>query len=240
MMFLLFAFFTVACSNESALPSAASTASSKIGSIAANSPREVTTESVQTRERQYTIVIDPGHGGKDPGSTGVSGQFEKAFTLSLSQKLAALLKTDTRFLVFMTRDDDSFLSSESLFRPQFANDLDADMFISIHGNTFESPDASGTESFYYHDESMPFAEIIHKHAAEATGFTDRGYKQEGYYVIRETEMPSVLIEIGYMTNPDNEREMWKDDFQNRVAQAIVNGINEYVESSIPLKDSNVY
>ncbi|MFF2479600.1 N-acetylmuramoyl-L-alanine amidase [Paenibacillus sp. NPDC058071] len=205
----------------------------KNGSAIPASPEQsatVTTESYGGADNLYTIVIDPGHGGKDPGSTGASGMFEKNFTLRQSLILAELLEQDPRFQVFMTRDDDVFLSTESHFRPNFANDMSADLFISIHGNTYESSDAAGTESYYYHKESLPFAEIMHKHVTEATGFTDRGVKKQNYFLIRETTMPSVLLELGYMTNPGNETEMWSDEFQERVAKAIVAGVNEYLNT----------
>lgn len=177
------------------------------------------------------IVIDPGHGGEDNGATGASGQFEKDFTLSLSKKVEKLLKQESGIEVFMTRTDDSFISQESRYRPKYANKLNADLFISIHGNTFSDPDVSGTETFYYHKNSRLLAEIIQKHVVEATGFKDRGVQKQNLFVVKDTKMPAVLIEVGYLTNPQNESKMWTDDIQSDIATSIVEGIKEYKESS---------
>jgi N-acetylmuramoyl-L-alanine amidase len=177
----------------------------------------------------YTVVIDPGHGGEDPGATSVSGRFEKEFNLSVSQAIAAQLAQDPQIQIELTRTGDAFISTHELYRPEFANNLPADLFISIHGNTYEDASASGTESFYYHDESLALAETIHKHVFQATGLKDRGVKVENFFVLRETQMPSVLLELGYLTNPGDEAKMWTSEFQEAVAAAIVDGIREYLQ-----------
>ncbi|WP_208590956.1 N-acetylmuramoyl-L-alanine amidase family protein [Gracilibacillus suaedae] len=182
-------------------------------------------------ETTLKVVIDPGHGGKDKGATGASGKYEKSFTLSLSKKVEKLLKQEFGIEVFMTRTDDSFISQESRYRPKYANKLNADLFISIHGNTFSNPDVSGTETFYYHKNSHLLAEVIQNHVVEATGFRDRGIKKKDLFVVKDTEMPAALIEVGYLTNAQDESKMRTDDFQSRVASSIVEGIKEYKESS---------
>lgn len=176
------------------------------------------------------VVIDPGHGGIDAGATGVSGKYEKDFTLSLSKKVEQLLKKESDIEVLMTRSDDTFISQESRQRPKYANEVKADLFISIHGNTFSDSSVSGTETFYYHKNSQSFAEIMQKHVVEATGFRDRGVMERDLFVVKETEMPAALLEIGYLTNQEDEAKMWMDDFQNRVAASIVAGIKEYQEN----------
>lgn len=177
----------------------------------------------------YKIVIDPGHGGDDPGATGASGRYEKDFTLSVSKKIVRLLEQEPKIQVFMTREDDRTLSTADRFRPNFANDLQADLYLSVHGNTFESPSVSGIETFYYHDESLSLAETVHAKLAAASGFEDRGVKREDYYVLKETNMPAILMELGYLTNPQEEETMWTDEFQESVASAIVEGIKEYLQ-----------
>ncbi|MGM0838968.1 MAG: N-acetylmuramoyl-L-alanine amidase family protein [Bacillota bacterium] len=178
----------------------------------------------------YKIVIDPGHGGKDPGSIGASGSYEKDFTLTLAMKVSQLLEQVPQIEVYMTRDKDIFLSSESRVRPNFANDLGADLYISIHANTFTDPSVSGTESYYYNQKNSLFlANIIHKHVAEATGFSNRGVKKENYFVLKDTTMPATLLEIGYITNPKDEQIMLTDEFQESVAKSIKNGVKEYLE-----------
>jgi N-acetylmuramoyl-L-alanine amidase len=180
-------------------------------------------------EAKYIVVIDPGHGGEDPGATGVSGKYEKDFTLSLSKKVAQILEEEPEIEVHMTREDDTFISSKGSLRATFANDLNADLYISIHGNTFTDPDLSGTQSYYFHDYSRSFAEGMHQHVVNATGFTDQGIKEENYYVLRDTKMPSVLLEIGYLTNALEEQKMLRDDFQETIAASIYMGIKEYLD-----------
>jgi N-acetylmuramoyl-L-alanine amidase len=186
-----------------------------------------TSENNSSQVSSFKVVIDPGHGGHDVGATGASGQYEKDFTLSLSKKVKELLEQETDIEVFMTRADDTHISQESRYRPKYANEINADVFVSIHGNTFADSNVTGTETFYYHKYSKSFAEIIHHHLIQATGFKDRGVKKEEFFVLKDTDMPAVLLEIGYLTNPQDESEMLTDSFQNRVAQAIVDGIKEY-------------
>ncbi|SEU04990.1 N-acetylmuramoyl-L-alanine amidase [Salinibacillus kushneri] len=181
----------------------------------------------QNNNTALKVVIDPGHGGKDVGAKGASGQYEKDFTLSVSKKVEKLLEQESEIQVFMTRKDDSFISQESRYRPKYANNLNADLFISIHGNTFSNPNVSGTETFYYHNHSRIFAQIMQKNVVQATGFSNRGIKKENLFVVKDTKMPAALIEVGYLTNPQDESKMWTDDFHDRVAASIVEGIKEY-------------
>ena len=183
----------------------------------------------ESAEGPYKIVIDPGHGGKDPGSIGANGSYEKDFTLSLAMEVYHLLEKVPQIEVYMTRDKDIFLSAEARVRPNFANDLGADLFISIHANTFTDPSVSGTESYYYHQNSLSLANNIHKHVVKATGFRNRGTKKENYFVLKDTNMPAILLEIGYITNPEDEQTMLTNEFQQSVAKAINEGILEYLE-----------
>lgn len=180
-------------------------------------------------EPKYTIVLDPGHGGKDGGAIGASGKLEKDFTLQLSLLVKALLDDEEEIAVHMTRSDDTFISSVDRERAIIANDLDADVFISIHGNTFTDPSVAGTETFYYDDESYLLANALHREVARATGFRDRGVRTESYFVLRETDMPAVLIEVGYLTNEEEELALWSDDVQKDVAAAIVTGLKRYLD-----------
>ena len=186
-------------------------------------------EQAVAAEDAYTVVIDPGHGGKDNGATGVDGSYEKEFTLSLGKKIQSLLDEEPEINVLMTRDDDRFISQKSLERPELANENEADLYLSLHQDSFDDPDVSGTESFYYDDDSLDVAEIIQKHVVDTTGFNDRGVKRENLFVLRDSDMPSVLIEVGYLTNPDEQEKMNSDNFQEQIAQSIVDGIEEYRE-----------
>jgi len=196
--------------------------------LAGNQEAEGPPPPPEPEKEPFKVVIDPGHGGEDPGAEGASGSYEKDFTLAVSLKVASLLEDVPDVKVYLTRDKDVFLSSETRDRPNFANKLEADLFISIHANTFADPTVSGTETFYYHDNSLGLANIIHRHVVAATGFHDRGVSQENFFVLRDTTMPATLLEIGYLTNPADEQTMLTEEFQQAVAEAIVDGIKEYL------------
>jgi len=178
--------------------------------------------------KTYIVVLDPGHGGRDVGAAGINGLPEKEFTLSLAQKVRDLFGKEEQIQVYMTRDDDTFISTQDGFRPNYANNLKADLFVSIHGNSFSSASVSGTESYYHDLSSRQFAAIVHKHVARATGLRDRGLRRKDLFVLRDTHMPAVLLEIGYLTNPHDERLLGDENFQEKVAEAVVRGVKEYL------------
>ena len=128
----------------------------------------------------------------------------------------------------MTREEDVYPTRTE--RVQLANKLKADVFVSIHGNSVvASPQTTGTETFYYQrSSSKNLADVIHKHLIEAIGLKDRGVKNGSLQVIRETTMPAVLLEIGFLSNPEEEVALFSDSFQDKATQAIVDGIKEYV------------
>lgn len=181
----------------------------------------------EVHSERFTVVIDPGHGGKDTGAQGFSGQYEKDFTLSLAKKIAERLKQHREFKVYLTRETDTFLSAKKGERQEFANQIRADIYISVHGNTFTNPAVSGTETYYFSENSIELARILHKKIVSAAGFADRGVRKEPYLVLKGTDMPAVLLEIGYLTNPENEEKMFSTDFQQRIADAVYEGILEY-------------
>lgn len=174
------------------------------------------------------VVIDAGHGGTDPGTTSFTNKHEKDFTLALGLKVQHLLENEPNIELIMTRETDVYPTRTE--RVKLANDLKADVFVSIHGNSApRSPQAKGTETYYYQRaNSKELANIIHKKLVKALGFTDRGVKNESFQVIRETKMAAVLLEIGFLSNQEEEVAMMSEDNQNKAAQAIVDGIKEYL------------
>ncbi|MBO8170510.1 MAG: N-acetylmuramoyl-L-alanine amidase [Bacillaceae bacterium] len=172
----------------------------------------------------YLIVVDAGHGGKDPGAQGVSGNVEKDFNLDVAQRLVKLLKQYKEFQVVATRQDDTFLTLDE--RVQIANDMNADLFISIHANAYR-PTSRGTETYYYHQRSKNLAHVIHRHLLNATGFPDRKVQTAPFYVIKHTDMPAVLTETGFMTNQYENQMMLKPEFRQKVAESLAAGIRDY-------------
>jgi len=174
------------------------------------------------------IVIDAGHGGKDPGAEGASGREEKHFTLELALKVAALMEEEPGLTPYLTRSDDRFVELED--RAAFANELGADLFISLHGNYYadRKVSISGVETYYFDSASEPFARLMHGHVLEASGFPDRGVRRAAYKVLRLTDMPAVLLELGYLSTGAEERTMLSPEYQDRVARAIVQAVKEYL------------
>ncbi|MBC8080724.1 MAG: N-acetylmuramoyl-L-alanine amidase [Gorillibacterium sp.] len=176
--------------------------------------------------KKNIVVIDAGHGDRDPGAKSVTGKFEKTFNLSIAKKVEALLKKEPLIEVHMTRSNDTFVTLDN--RAAFANKLNANVFVSIHGNSFTSK-SNGTQTYYYNSYSKGLAGIIHKHLVEATGFRDDKVRKEDFRVIKKTEMPGVLLEVGYLSNRAEEALMYKPAFQDKVAAAIVAGIKEHLK-----------
>ncbi|MGG0172342.1 N-acetylmuramoyl-L-alanine amidase [Paenibacillus dokdonensis] len=174
------------------------------------------------------VVIDPGHGGSDPGTTSISNKHEKDFNLALSLKVQELLLKEPEIEVLMTRESDVYPTRTE--RVLFANKLNADVFVSIHGNSvLESPQANGTETHYYQrSSSKELANAIHKRLIKAMGLKDRGIKDNSFQVIRETNMAAVLLEVGFLSNTSDEKAMLSNTVQYKAAQAIVDGIKEYL------------
>ncbi|CEP67095.1 Cell wall hydrolase/autolysin, catalytic [Moorella glycerini] len=185
------------------------------------------------------IVIDPGHGtdtnGADPGAIGPTGVKEKDVNLAIAQKLAALLRS-ARASVYLTRNGETCPYTLA-GRAYYANDLGADLFISIHSNASYSPDASGTSTYFYappdtalgqqREERRRLAAAIQSALVAATGRKDLGILEANFSVLRNTEMPSVLVETAFISNPTEEQLLNSPAFQARVAEGIFNGISAY-------------
>jgi len=177
----------------------------------------------------HKVVIDAGHGGTDPGASAADGTFEKNLNLSLALKVTDILKEKSNIELIMPRNSDTYPTLTE--RIQLANYSNADLFVSIHANALPSkPEISGTETYYYKNDSTSLAKTIHEKLVEATGFDDRGIRQAGFKVIKYTEMPAVLLEVGYLTNRNDVQAMKQDYFQQGVAEAIADGIIEYLQN----------
>ncbi|MCM3703786.1 N-acetylmuramoyl-L-alanine amidase [Paenibacillus macerans] len=182
------------------------------------------------RKNMKTIVIDAGHGGKDPGASGTTGTHEKDFALTMAKKLADRF-SGSQVAAVLTRQNDVYLELST--RAQIANDLKADAFISIHANSTSTMpgSASGTETWYTRPDSKTFAEVLHKHMASATGLRDRGVKVGNLAVTRETKMPAALLEVAFINHPVDEIKLFDPTFQDKVVDAVAKAILEYFKES---------
>jgi len=173
-----------------------------------------------------TIVIDAGHGGQDPGAIG-GCVLEKNLTILLAQKVKALLQKQG-FNVIMTRDDDKTVSLKE--RTMITNDSQADIFVSIHINSSENSGVKGLETYYYTPQSQLLAQKAHEKVTAAINSPDRGIRTARFYVIRNTETPSILCEVGYISNESERNSMLSYERQNATAKAIADGVLNYVKS----------
>ncbi len=181
------------------------------------------------------IVIDPGHGGTDPGASSITGKREKDLVISVSSKLNNSLR-EKGYNTLMTRDTDVFVDLYE--RARIANNNNGDIFISIHGNSFTNNKAiKGIEVYYWpkdkskikEEEQYPLAKSVFDELLKATGAASRGVKTNPYVVIRETKMPAILIETGFLTNPEEEKLLYTEEYQNKMVEGIVKGIENYFE-----------
>ncbi|MFC0522495.1 SH3 domain-containing protein [Pontibacillus salicampi] len=175
--------------------------------------------------RNKTIVIDPGHGGRDVGAIGASGIFEKEVVLSTAKHLENRLKM-AGANVIMTRSTDSYVALSS--RAATSNIQDADAFLSLHYNSFpEAPSANGIGTFYYDSHHRELAKTVQAAMVKATGLDDRKAKQEDFHVIRENRQPSLLLELGFLSNKQEETYVRTNDYQENVSKGITTGLMEY-------------
>lgn len=183
---------------------------------------------------EKVIVIDAGHGGKDPGTTGVSGNYEKDINLQISKKLAKKLKLGG-YKIILTRDNDEYV--DNLSRVELANKKRARVFISIHGNAMEDNNSiNGVQVLYYPNRESTIgdlnnnelAQIVMDSLIDGTGAKDRGIiEREDLIVLNQTKMPAILIEYGFLSNEKEEKLLLSDDYQNSVVDSIVNGLERY-------------
>jgi N-acetylmuramoyl-L-alanine amidase len=181
-------------------------------------------EASQPSKSGYTIVLDAGHGGSDPGAASVTGHWEKEFNLSVVMKVKALLENDPRINLVLTRQSDVYPTLDD--RVNLANSLKADLFLSVHANSYYKA-TNGTETYYTRANSQAFAKLLHKNAVAATGFKDNGVRTANFKVIKYTTMPAVLLETGYLSNDSDGPQLFTDALQNRVAAAIAASFKQY-------------
>ena len=166
-------------------------------------------------------MIDPGHGGYDRG--GVPGQriSEKDKTLDVGLRLRRILQA-SGYRVIMTRDSDVFIPLPT--RVAIANAHPGANFISIHFNCASRVAANGIETYYYRSDSASLAASIHRNVVSGAPSENRGIRRRGFYVLRRTAIPSVLVECGFLTNPTEGSLAQTGDYRQRLAEQIARGI----------------
>lgn len=174
--------------------------------------------------KNKVIVIDPGHGGRDTGATGIKGSYEKNLTLKTAQLLYDKLKT-AGANVIMTRNTDSYLSLSS--RVGMSHTHAADAFVSIHFDSILDSSVRGMTSYYYHNYQQSLASTVGKEVASFTKLKDRGIRYGDYHVLRENKRASVLLELGYLSNSAEETLVNSQSYQINAATGIYQGLAKY-------------
>lgn len=182
---------------------------------------------------EFCVVIDAGHGGSDGGT--VSGEvIEKDINLSVAMKLKAILE-DNNIEVVLTRSSDEDISLAQ--RTSFANESNADFFISLHCNYYEDDaQIAGLECYYSSPEakeSKAYAESIINAVSLSDDIKARNAQTESYYVLRNTQMPAVLVEMGFLSNFSERQKLLSDDYQEILSQKIAEGIFNEMKGENP-------
>ena len=216
-----------------------------------------------------TIIIDAGHGGKDPGAVGYRGTKEKDIALDVAKRLEKKISRNMNVKVIMTRDEDVFLRLSE--RTKIANDNKGSLFISIHTNAAEDRRASGFETFLiglnkneyaakvaarenavlelegsakkdlsgedliqatmaqasFAAYSETFADLVQKEIKKRVQSKDRGVKQAGFVVLARASMPNVLVELGFISNPSEEKKLRSPQYRDQLATAIYRAVEQY-------------
>ena len=180
------------------------------------------------------LFLDAGHGGSQPG-TSANGFVEKNINLKQALAVSSLLEEDGQVKVYMSREDDTIhytaVRDELLYRTQLANEIGAHLFVSMHNNS-SSPQVSGTETFYYGDDSLSkqIATLTQQHIVTACNTTDRKAKPtRDLLVLNSTTMPAILIETGFLTNETEALRLQSDSFNDKLAFAVYTSILESFE-----------
>lgn len=189
---------------------------------------------------QFIVVIDPGHGGKDPGKVGSSGTLEKDINLQIALNLKEILEAQD-IHVIMTRNEDKELTdnntnrkiSDMKERVKLIKESNADLVISIHQNSYTDPNVYGAQCFYHTNstEGEQLADIIQKQIIISTKQTKiRDIKgNTDYYLLKYSPVPTVIVECGFLSNPQEEQLLLSEEYQHKMAWAIHLGILQYLK-----------
>lgn len=203
------------------------------------------TSSIQTvgvATDSKVVVIDPGHGGRDPGKTGIKGSHEKDINLAIADKLKSYLEESGAKVVMTRTNEDDVDGIPDKFdkngdmraRKEIINGSNADILISIHQNAFTQPQVRGAQVFYYNssENAKILANCVQDKIKEhADPNNTRQIKStESYYVLKVSNMPGIIIECGFLTNPEEEALLNTEEYQDKMAWSIYAGIIDYFQA----------
>jgi N-acetylmuramoyl-L-alanine amidase len=181
--------------------------------------------------QRVVVVLDPGHGGRDPGAVGIGGLQEKQVIFPISLRVAELLEQQG-VMVVMTRRNDATLDLQA--RVDIANRARGNVFVSIHANaiSMSRPDVNGIETYFASENGRRLASTLQASMLAATGMNDRGVKQARFFVLRHTAMPAALVEVGFVTGAQDAPRLADPAWRETMAQAIARGILQYIQQGL--------
>lgn len=228
-------------------------------------------------EPRPVVVIDPGHGGRDPGAIGIDGVFEKSIALAVSRRLREVLNATGRYRVLMTREDDRFVTLDG--RVALARDARADLFVSIHADSIDNPDLRGASVYtlsqrasdrqaarlarrenqallfgtiadaptddqtasilidlaqrHTNNQSTRLAETLVEELALSTTLLGQPHRQAGFVVLTAPDVPSALVELGFLSNQADGRQLARQAHQERLAEALARAVTRFLETAGP-------
>ncbi len=187
------------------------------------------------------IVVDCGHGENDPGKIGVNGALEKDINLTVGKLVKERLKK-AGYEVAMTRTEDKMLAPEDSTnrkaqdmkaRVAFINEAKPVIAVSVHQNSYHEPDVSGAQVFYYSHstEGEEAAKIMQEAFLSVDPENTRQAKaNDSYYILKRTEVPTIIVECGFLSNPEEAELLTDEEYQKKIADAITAGVEKYLES----------
>lgn len=196
-------------------------------SINGTAPR-IEKNGVEPYLKNKTIVLDPGHGGEDNGTTGASGTHEKNLTIRTATLLYNKLKA-AGANVYLTRNDDTYIPLPS--RVSIARSLHADAFISLHYDSSTDRSTRGMTGYYYHSFQKQLANYLYTSTVNQTRLKNRGVRFGDFHVIRENSQIATLIELGYLSNPEEEMTVNSEQFQENAATGLYNGLARFFKEN---------
>ncbi|MHB8073431.1 N-acetylmuramoyl-L-alanine amidase family protein [Desulfosporosinus fructosivorans] len=191
-------------------------------------------------EKGHVVMLDPGHGGYDPGATTKQGVYEKSINLQIAQKVKEMLGP-SGIGVFLTREEDIDYVPEGVKgkttkkqidlnrRIEMAKEANADIFVSLHVNATASGLESGSETFYHYqsEAGKRLAELIQQEVIKIPGMNRRIAKPGDFYIIKNASMPAVIVEVGYLSSLKEQKKLQQSWYQEQLARAIAKGIANF-------------
>lgn len=204
-------------------------ASWKLSELTAN----VSKEEKKAKKDQVVIVVDPGHGGEDPGKVGINDVLEKDLNLQIAKKVKKLLE-EAGIKIVMTRTNDKVpdAKKEDLNqRVQLINETKPKLALCIHQNSYPDEKIRGAQVFYHtiKPEAEDVASIVQEQLRTVDPTNTRQIKEnDTYFMLKNTQVPTIIVECGFLTNPDEAAKLTQEDYQDKLAQAICEGVVKWL------------